>query len=104
MDSVMDKSVSSGRSRRNFLKQAGVTLGVGVGLIAVETVTARSAGATTQSVVYTCCPVQGGGACGTGCTGTAKKYHCTSPSCSSSYCLSCRANGSCFTQIQATCA
>lgn len=81
------------RSRRHFLRQAGLTLAAGVGLGVAAAAPAHAA------VSFTCCV--NSTICTGPCQGKRKFYCYNSPGCA--YCTGCRTETGCFTAIQPTC-
>lgn len=88
-------SATVGRSRRSFLKQAGLTLMAGAGLAVATAAPAQAA------VSFTCCPNTsycGTGGCGSG-TRRFRCYH--SDTCL--YCTGCQSGTACYQTTQPTC-
>jgi hypothetical protein len=102
-----------GRSRRDFLKFAGGTLGAGLGLLALPpAVVAQGIRAVSktplrpespQNVTFTC--YANAQTCGC-CSGTANaNYNCIASGCAS-FCTGCQAfstHGSCYSHVQGGC-
>lgn len=80
-------AIESSSSRRRFLRQIGIGLGAGVGVLAVPKV--------AKADIWVCCPDTS--TCGGGCPQNQTKYLCR---CSqwglTDYCTGCQPSGNCY--------